>query len=199
MDRRVIVLIALVLIGSIAVVAYQQAIAPEKYFGAVIDPPLPRADFTLHSESGPVNLSDFRGKYVVLYFGYTRCPDVCPDSLAKLRQALSELKDGEDRFQVIFISVDYKSDTPETATGYARVFNPNFVGVTGSQEEIESVAKDFGIFYQLNESDPNSGAYTVDHTATTLVLDPNSNLILTWLYGMDPDQIADDMRTLIKK
>lgn len=199
MDRRVIALIVVVLLAGVGVAFYQQSNQKEKFFGAVIAPPLPRDDFTLHSESGPVRLSDFRGKYVVLYFGYTRCPDVCPTTLAKLRQAFAEVPEAAERVQVLFISVDYKSDTPATAHGYARLFNPTFIGLTGSQAEIEAAAKAFGIFYKLNDPDPESGAYTVDHTATTLVVDPQGNLVLTWMYGMEPDQIAADLRTLLKK
>ncbi len=199
MDRRVILLIVVVLLAAVGVALYQQANQKEKFFGAVIAPPLPRDGFTLHSEAGPVRLSDFRGKYVVLYFGYTRCPDVCPTTLAKLRQAFADVPEAAERVQVLFISVDYKSDTPQTAHGYARLFHPTFIGLTGSQAEIEAAAKAFGIFYKLNDPDPESGAYTVDHTATTLVVDPQGNLILTWMYGMEPDQIAADLRTLLKK
>jgi protein SCO1/2 len=119
--------------------------------------------------------------------------------LANLRQALSEITDADERFQVLFISVDYKSDTPVSSHEYARVFNPNFIGLTGSREEIEQVTKNYGIFYKLNEPDPDSGVYTVDHTATVMVLDPDGNLILTWLYGLQPGQIAADMRKLMKK
>lgn len=199
MDRRVIALIAVILLAAVGIALYQQSNQPTAFYGARIEPPLPRDDFLLHSESGPVRLSDFRGKFVALYFGFTRCPDVCPTALAALRQALSETPGAEERLQVLFISVDYKSDTPETAHGYARLFNPAFIGLTGSQAEVDAAARAFGIFYKLNDPDPETGAYTVDHTATTLVLDPDGNLILTWMYGMAPDQIASDLRLLLAR
>ncbi len=199
MDRRVIALIGVVLLAAVGIALYQQANQSTPFFGAQIEPPLPRDNFLLHSESGAVQLSDFRGKFVVLYFGYTRCPDVCPTSLAALRHAFAEVPEAAERVQVLFISVDHKSDTSESAHGYARLFNPTFIGLTGSQSEVDAAAKAFGIFYKLNDPDPESGAYTVDHTATTLVLDPDGNLILTWMYGMAPDQIASDLRLLVTR
>jgi protein SCO1/2 len=199
MEKKLVIILAVVLLALVALTVLWRSITPEPYFGAVIEPPVPRADFMLHSENGPVHLVDFRGKYVVLYFGYTRCPDVCPTTLANLRQALSDVPGADERFQVLFVSVDHKSDTPVSADEYARVFNPNFIGLTGSREEIGQVTKDYGIYYQLNEPDPDSGFYTVDHTASVMVLDPDGNLILTWFYGMQPGQIAADIRKLMEK
>jgi protein SCO1/2 len=153
-------------------------------------------DFTLQSANGPVSLGDFRGQVVVLYFGYLTCPDVCPTTLAALREALNQLDAKAQDVQVIFVSVDYGRDTPEKARDYATNFHPDFLGLAGSKEQIDVVTKDFGIYYMINPADEN-GFYTVDHTATVQVLNPTGELIMTWPYGIQPDEIASDLKVLL--
>jgi protein SCO1/2 len=186
-------LVFLLLVG----IAFYQLTMPAQIYGSIIDPPKPMPDFTLQSARGPVSLSDFRGKIVLLYFGYTSCPDVCPTTLANLRQALNDLGQLADQVQVILVSVDWKRDTPESLASYLSAFRPDFLGLTGTQAQIDAVTKDFGIFYKLNEPD-SKGYYSVDHTATLLVLDRQGQLILTWPYGQQPDEIASDLTVLIK-
>lgn len=197
MNRQTVIFAALVLLFLAALFVYQTLLPPTMN-GSAIDPPVDVGDFTLQSGQGPVRLASFAGKYVVLYFGYTSCPDVCPTTLAALRESLSRLGERAAEFQVIFISVDPQRDSPEYASVYASRFDPAFIGLSGSQTEIDAVTRQFGIFYQLNPPD-DSGFYTVDHTATTLVLDRQGNLALTWPYGLQPDQITEDMRNLLKK
>jgi protein SCO1/2 len=189
-------LIAVLIIGA-GVYVYFTFTPP--MFGALIEPPVSRPNFTLASNQGLVSLSTFRGKLVVLYFGYTACPDVCPTSLANLRQAMGLLNSQQaGQVQVIFISVDWKRDTPEKLASYARAFHPSFIGLTGSQAEIDSVTRDFGIFYLLNEPDP-TGYYSVDHTASTTVLDRQGNLVLQWPYGLQPSELASDLKVLLRR
>ena len=139
--------------------------------------------FTLQSSNGPVSLDSFRGKYVLVYFGYTSCPDICPITLATLTEALAKLgtKKAED-FQVIFISVDYKRDTPQISDAFAKKFNANFIGLGGTEAQINQVTQEYGIYYKLNPPDPTTGFYSVDHTALVQVLNPqgalNSDLAL---------------------
>lgn len=197
MNRQAMFFLVLVIL-FIAILFGYQSLLPPQMNGSAIEPPVAVDNFTLRSGSGEVTLSQFRGKYIILYFGYTSCPDVCPTTLSGLREALSRLGDKAEQFQVIFVSVDPGRDSPEYASTYASRFNPSFLGLTGSQEEIDIVTKQFGIFYQLNPPD-ESGFYTVDHTASALVLDRNGNLTLTWPYGLQPDQLEEDMRTLLKK
>ena len=192
-----------ILFGSLAllfigVLFLYQTLLPPQMNGSAIDPPAPVGDFALQSGSGPVTLSQFQGRYVILYFGYTSCPDVCPTTLAALREALSRLDDKAGQFQVIFVSVDPQRDTPEYASVYAARFNPTFLGLSGSEAQIDAVAAQFGIFYKINPPD-DGGFYTVDHTASVLVLDRDGNLILTWPYGLQPDQIEDDLRALLRR
>jgi protein SCO1/2 len=192
--------VAAALVVLFAVAALYEYTKPASYHGALINPPKAMPDFTLQSVNGPVKLSDFRGKYVALYFGYTSCPDICPTTLAGLKTAISKLDNrAASQVQVIFVSVDYKRDTPETVADYVQNFHPDFVGLTGTQTQIDLAAQEFGIYYKLNTPDPVTGYYSVDHTAIVLVLDRRGNLVLTWDYGQQPDEIASDLGNLLKK
>jgi len=171
----------------------------QRLVGAEITPPKPMPDFSLSAKTGPVSLSDYRGKLVVLYFGYTSCPDVCPTTLANLRQARQLLsKSQADQVQVVFISVDWKRDTPANIFDYAHAFDPTFVGLTGSQAAIDQATKAYGIYYKLNEPDAK-GYYSVEHTASTSVLDRQGNLVALWSYGQSPSDIAADIKILLRR
>lgn len=188
-------LLVLLLLAGIAI--YQFSLPPQIH-GSIIEPPKPMPDFTLQSANGPVSLSDFRGKIVLLYFGYTSCPDVCPTTLANLRQALNELGQPADQVQVIFVSVDWKRDTPGDLASYLSAFRPDFLGLTGSQAQIDAVTRDYGIYYKLNDPQAN-GYYSVDHTSTVQILDRQGNLIMTWPYGQIPADLLDDLKVLVRK
>jgi protein SCO1/2 len=180
----------------IAAVVGTRLLPSKQLSGEVIDPPRPMPDFTLQSMDGPVFLSDFRGKIVILYFGYTFCPDACPLTMANLRRTMDTLGGKSKEVQVVFVSVDWKRDTPEVMANYVSHFSPDFIGLSGTQEQIDAVTKDFSIFYLLYPPDQN-GQYTVDHTATTQVLDREGNLKLIWPYEVTPAQMASDLRILI--
>jgi protein SCO1/2 len=173
-------------------------LTPRKLHGEVIDPPHPVSDFTLQSVQGPVSLSDFEGKIVVLYFGYTFCPDLCPTTLATLHQALGSLGSQADDVQVVFVSVDWNRDTADVMAKYVSHFDPGFVGLSGTQEQIDAVTQELGIFYLLNLPDQN-GSYSVDHTASTRVLDRQGRLKLIWPYDLPPAEIASDLRVLLAR
>ena len=186
--------VALVVIGAIAYTLSSQ----NRFNGIVFDPPEPTPDFTLDSAQGPVSLSDFHGKVVVLFFGYTSCPDVCPLTLSYLRRTMSNLGDQAQGVQVIFVSVDGMRDTPEKLAIYTANFNPDFIGLTGTQAQIDQVTKDFRIFYQMNPPD-SDGFYSVDHTASIIVLDQQGRQVLIWPHNTQPDQMASDLDMLLNE
>lgn len=196
MKRQILLLASLVLLLVVGIGVFELT-RPPVLHGTVIEPPKPMPDFTLQSVNGPVSLSDFRGKVVVLYFGYTSCPDVCPTTLAHLRQALNDLGQKASEVQVILVAVDWQKDTPERVASYLSAFRPDFVGLSGTEAQINAVTKDFGIFYQINPPDEN-GYYTVDHTATTLVLNREGGLMLTWPYGLTADELLEDLKVVLK-
>ena len=180
----------------LAAVAGYFLFRPQRFHGQLIEPPYPVPSFTLQSSNGPVSLSDFKGKVVVLYFGYTSCPDVCPVTLATLHQALASLGSKANAVQVLFVSVDWKRDTTDVTANYVSHFDPSFTGLSGTQEQIDAVTKDLGIFYLLNL--PNQeGQYSVDHTASIRVLDHEGNLKLVWPDGLQPYEMAADLKALI--
>ena len=167
-------------------------------YGIVIDAAEPAADFTLDSSLGrPVTLSEFRGQPVLLYFGYTTCPDVCPTTLTDLRLALQELGDERDKVQVLFVSVDPERDTAERLGQYLPYFDSSIIGLTGPLPEIEAIASRFGVFFQKNTA--NSAAqYLVDHTSAVLLLDADGVLRLMFPYGTTGQQLASDTRMFIR-
>lgn len=171
---------------------------PHTFHGTVIQSPEPSFDFTLSGADGDVSLSDFRGKMVLLYFGYTFCPDICPATLANVGQALRDLGTKADDIQVIMISVDPERDTPEKLAKYVRQFHPSFLGVTGTKAQLDEVTSLYGIFYQVTEGSDATG-YLIDHTATLLVLDREGYLKLVFPFGVTSDEIADDLKYMLRQ
>jgi protein SCO1/2 len=167
-------------------------------YGIVIDSTIPAEDFTLPSSLGrPVALSEFRGEPVLIYFGYTTCPDVCPTTLADLRMAMQELGDDADKVQVLFVSVDPERDTAERLQAYLQYFDPRFIGLTGQPAEIEAIASRFGVYFAKNET--NSAAdYLVDHTSAVLLLDADGKLRLMFPYGTTGKQLAADTKLFLR-
>ena len=171
---------------------------PHTFHGTVIQSPEPSFDFTLTGIDGDVSLSDFRSKMVLIYFGYTFCPDICPATLANVGQALRDLGTKADDVQVLMVSLDPERDTPEKLAKYVAQFHPSFVGITGSQEELDKVASLYGIFYQKTEGS-NATGYLIDHTATLLVLDRDGYLKLVFPFGVTSDEIADDLKYMLRQ
>lgn len=151
-------------------------------------------DFTLQSPDGPVSLADQRGKVVLLYFGYTFCPDVCPTSLSALAQALSALTtDERARVKSYFISVDPDRDTMDVLKAYAPFFHPDIVGLSGSNEQVAHVAQLYGVRYMKQKPDAN-GLYSVDHSSFIYVVAPDGKLAASLPHGTLPTQIVDMIR-----
>ena len=142
-------------------------------------------------------LSDFRGKSVVVFFGYTHCPDVCPTTLSSLAAAIKKLGPDGDKVQVLFVTADPERDTAEVLKQYVTAFNPTFLGLRGSVDETARVAKEFKVIVQKNTgADPNN--YTVDHSSGTYIYDPAGKLRLYVGYGQDADVFAHDIALLLK-
>jgi protein SCO1/2 len=170
------------------------------FHGTLIQPPAPVSDFSLTGPDGQqVRLSDFRDKVVLVYFGYTYCPDVCPATMAKLAKAIQEL-DSKDRekVQVIMVTVDPDRDTPEILGQYLSHFDPSFLGLTGTDEEIAAAAKPFGIYYQKRDGLAETD-YLVDHTATVATVDKDGNLRLIYSFDTPGEDIAADLKRLVRE
>lgn len=143
------------------------------------------------------SLADFRGKLVVLFFGYTHCPDVCPTTLSDMAQALRLLTPEEAaRVQVLFVTVDPERDTPDMLKAYVPYFHPDFLGLLGTAEEVARAAKEFRITYRKH-TEPGATDYLVDHTAGSYVLDGDGRLRLFLPFAHSPTDIAHDLKTLM--
>jgi len=153
---------------------------------------------SLTDQSGrPRSLQDFRGKVVVLFFGYTHCPDVCPTTLAEMAQVMKKLGAEADRVQVLFVTVDPERDTPVVLSRYVPAFDPRFLGLYGDADATRRAAKEFKVFYEAKKGEA-PGEYTVDHSAGSYVLDTTGRLRLFVGYGrVGADDLAADIRTLL--
>ena len=155
-------------------------------------------DFRLIDHTGkPRTLADFRGKVVVMFFGYTQCPDVCPTTLSDMRQVMQKLGPDAERLQVLFVTVDPKRDSRDLLAKYVPAFNPAFLGLYGDEAATDKVAKDFKIVHQIQEG-KTADSYTVAHTAASVVFDPQGRLRLFISYGMEVDKITADVKLLLK-
>lgn len=175
-------------------------IGPPEFHGMVIQSPHPLSNFTLYGpEDKPVSLRDFRGKTVLLYFGYTYCPDVCPATLTDLKQMMAELGAASANVQVIMISVDPERDTPASLQEYVTYFHPSFIGLTGhTEDDILAVTTPLGVYYEKHEGTPATG-YLIDHTATLSVIDKKGYLRLVYPFGVSGQDIAADLMHILKK
>jgi protein SCO1 len=155
-------------------------------------------DFTLQSIDGPVSTKDLRGKVLMLYFGYTKCPDVCPTSLAYITQTLHELTP-EELPQVvgIFISVDPKRDNVQALHDYVSYFHENFIGLTGSAEEIAEVAKLYGAQYHEVQLPGSAFGYSVNHSSATYLIDKKGELRFVFPHQTAPSIMLEGLRYLM--
>jgi protein SCO1/2 len=147
-----------------------------------------------YSDGKPASLRDFKGKVVLLFFGFTQCPDVCPTALARAVEIKRLLGADGDKIQVVFVTVDPERDTGPLLTEYMRAFDPTFVAVRGTLEQTAKAAADFKIFYRKV---PSGSSYTMDHTALTYVFDAGGKIRLALKHEQTAQQCAADLRQLM--
>ena len=156
-------------------------------------------DFKLTDHNGtPRTLADFKGKAVLVFFGYTQCPDVCPTTMAEMAAVVQKLGKDADRLQVLFITLDPDRDTQALLSQYVPAFDKRFLGLRGDAAATAKVAKDFKVFYQkVPGKDPAN--YTIDHTAGSYVFDPQGRTRLFVRHGQGPEPIVHDIKLLLAK
>ncbi len=161
------------------------------FHGSVIDPPAPAAEIKLtDSNNQPFTLSSQRGKVVLLYFGFTNCTDECPLTMAKLKQTFDILGKASSNVQVLMVTTDPARDNPAQMKKYVTQFNPAFLGLTGTPDELQQVYSDYGVAVESNGE---------THTTFLYVIDQNGNFRLTFIGPqMNPQDVADDVQTLLK-
>ena len=188
--------VALVLLAALAAVAC----GPEapKFMASDVTGTSFGHDFSLIDHNGmPRTLADYRGKAVVVFFGYTQCPDFCPTTLAELAEAMKRLGPDAERVQVLFVTVDPERDTPALLKNYVPAFDPRFIGLYGDADATARTAKEFKVVYQKRPGQ-TPGTYTMDHSAGTFIFDPNGKLRVYVGYGQGAEVFAHDIKALLK-
>jgi protein SCO1/2 len=154
-------------------------------------------DFSLPDHNGKLRtLADFKGKAVVVFFGYTYCPDVCPITMAEMAGVMQELGPQANRVQVLFVTVDPERDTAALLAKYVPAFDPRFLGLVGDKASTEKVAKEFKVFYQKVPG-KEAGSYTMDHSAGSYVFDPQGRVRLFLRHGQGSAPIVHDLKILL--
>ena len=150
-------------------------------------------DFQLTDQNGQVrSMKDFAGKVVVLFFGFTQCPDVCPTTMSELVEVRKALGADGERVQAVFVTVDPERDTPEVLKAYMANFDPSFVGLSGTPEQLAAMAKDYKVYFKKVEGKTPT-SYTMDHSAASYIYDPKGNLRLYSRYGSGVPALVSDI------
>jgi protein SCO1/2 len=180
--------------------------------GAIVNPPFQVRDFTLTNQTGaPLSFKDLRGRAVVLFFGYTHCPDVCPTTLADFTQVKKLLGAEADRVAFVFVTVDGRRDTPVVLKEYLNHFDPGFIGLTGDETTLRSMAAEYGAYFSIpadqqkgdsdkdhHEEGIDSDNYFVQHTSPAYLIDPKGFLRVVYFNGTTPEIIAQGIRQILQ-
>ncbi len=189
----------LVVIAAVGIVFGFVVERPYTYRGSLIDPAVPAPEFSLlSSQGGDYRLDSRTGKFILIFFGYTHCPDVCPTTLYEMKEIKARLKDKAENIEFVFITVDPERDTQDQLKRYLSSFDESFFGLTGSTGQLEMVWKDYGVYREIQETD-NSLGYLVDHTSRLYLINSQGELMMTYLYETTLDEIVSDLNYLIKK
>jgi len=194
-QRRI--LLALAAAGALSLSACERAAPPHRFNAIDLTGASYARQFDLPDFDGkPRTLADFKGKATVVFFGYTQCPDACPTTMAELSGLLKTLGPEAGRVQVVFITVDPSRDTPALLKNYVTNFRPDFLALRGNEAQTQAVVKEFKVVVEkVPGKTPDS--YTIDHTAGTYIFDPQGRIRLFASQSLPPDQLADDLKTLL--
>lgn len=194
-----LLLFSIILAGCTGAAATPTPVAKPGAEGiTVIDPPVPVRDFTLVNQANSeMHLADLQGKVTLLAFGYTHCPDICPVTLARFKQIKGALSEQNEAVRFVFTSVDGKRDTPERLTEYLGYFDPDFIGLTGDEASVRAFIEQYGGDFVINNAEGLRKNYSVDHTASTFLMDAEGRWIRTYEYNTDPYVIAEDILRIV--
>lgn len=189
---------AALLIGLIAVGIAINAVGDHEYHGTVYAEPAVAPEIALAHGDGVFRLSEQRGKVVLLFFGYTSCPDICPATLSDMKQVFAGLGERADRLQVVFVTVDPERDTAEKLGAYMSLFNPEFMGLTGTEDELSPIWQAYGVFREIDNSSESMAGYLVNHSTRVYLIDQEGRLFMTYAFGTSADEITEDVRYILK-
>jgi len=178
--------------GALAVTGSRAPEVPTSAASSVV------AEFELKGHDGVVRTEeDFRGKWTLVFFGFTNCPDVCPTTLAEIAAVMNDLRQQADLVQPLFISVDSDRDRPEELAEYVPQFHPSILGLAGTPEQIEAAAASFKIFYERVQEETAPDGYTMGHTSQVFLFDPEGAFVRLYGYGTPAPEITADLRARI--
>jgi protein SCO1 len=199
MDKKIVWVgvASFLVVGAVALLSVTFA-KTANFRGTVYNEPFPLApEYELTEADGTsFHLADVRGKIVLIFFGYTSCPDVCPATLANMNSALNKISGDSSMVQVVFISVDPERDTPEKIQNYVGRFNTSFIGLSGSLEELRSIWRDYGVFREVVQGG-TAMDYVVNHTARITLIDSGGKMRLSYGFQTPSDDIANDIDILL--
>jgi protein SCO1/2 len=199
MDKKIIWVgvVSFLLVGLAVVFAVFFAKTASFRGTAYSEPYLPAPEIVLQKADGETyRLSDQKGRLTLIFFGFTSCPDVCPTTLADLSVALHEMDADPASVQVIFVSVDPQRDTPEKIQEYVERFNAAFIGLSGTEEQLQPIWQNYGVFREIVPGSTELN-YTVNHTARVILIDPDGNMRLSYGFETLPVDIAHDIDVLL--
>ena len=201
MDKKKLIIGGLIALVVLAIAGAETLLQAYQFRGSVIDPPVPASDFTLQDQNGQAfQLGDQRGKIVLIFFGYTNCPDICPLTLAQFKQARAQLGQQADRVRFVFITVDPERDTEEKIKTYLGAIDPAIVGLGGSQAELEQVWRAYGVYRQKQPGQSqNDYADLLEHSSRVYLVDTQGNLRVTYPSGLVSDDVVQDVKYLLRK
>jgi protein SCO1/2 len=200
MDKKTLLvgLLAFLVVGIVAAGAFLFA-KPASFRGTAYTQPYPPApEFELSRSDGSFRLADTRGDIVLLFFGYTSCPDVCPTTMAELKTALERIgEEKAENVQVIFVTVDPERDPPERVQEYVNHFDSDFIGLSGSEAQLQPVWNAYGVYREIVEGTSAAG-YLVNHTARVTLIDQSGNLRVSYGFDTPVENIVYDLQLLLK-
>lgn len=197
--RNALLITAGIVVGIALTLSLGFLLRPYTYQGSLIDPPIQAKDFTLTDQDGnPYRLSDQTGKVVVLFFGYTNCPDVCPVTLTEFKRLRANLREKAERVSFVFVTVDPERDTPERLKAHVGNYDPQIRALSGTPEQLQAVYDAFGVYHAKVETETAAG-YLVDHTSRVYVVDAQGRWRLTFPFGMEMQAMLDDIRHVLEE
>jgi protein SCO1 len=200
-NRTILVGVAAFAMVALAILLTVLFAKPANFRGTMYGEPFPSApEIALTRADGtPFTREDAGGKITLVFFGYTYCPDICPTTLAELKLAFDRLTPAEAaQVQVVFISVDPERDTTESVQAYVERFNPTFIGLSGTLEELQPIWSGYGVFREVVEG-TSATNYIINHTARVTLIDQDGNLRLTYGFQTPPEDISHDIKILLSK
>ena len=194
-----LLLLAAVAAGILAAPRIVGWLQPHLYTGTVFQGsnPAPPLDGLRGVDGEPIDLAAYEGRAVLIFFGYTNCPDICPGTLGRASLAVAELGDDADQVELLLVGVDPARDTVADLEAYVDLFDPRFHAATAETEELARVTSRYGVYYEAASEPNEAGNYLVDHTASLVGIDPDGSLRVLWAPDVDVDALAADLRALV--